>query len=282
MGVPSVLGGSRLDGLVKAVGTTAGPHSQDGCVPVFQQALWELRRPKRWFQKPGTGESLAQWRKLEILNPFPMGKPTKSTSVPPDSSPATNAAQRIVAAARREFLAHGFRGVTMDDLAAALGMSKKTFYAHFPGKTELVAAVLRDKLAGVDAALTEIVTRSDGGDFSRTLGLLLGCIQRETQELQPAFLRDLRREAPELWKLVEDGRAEIIGRHFTKLLAGGRRAGRIRRDVPPRLIIEILLAAAQQIVNPVRLEELNLTPQSALESILAIVLEGALTRAKNL
>jgi hypothetical protein len=38
MGVPSVMGGSRLDCLVKAVGTTAGRHSQDGCVPVFEQA----------------------------------------------------------------------------------------------------------------------------------------------------------------------------------------------------------------------------------------------------
>ena len=46
---------------------------------------------------------------------------------PPESA-------RIVAAARRYFLAHGFRGVTMDDLAAELGMSKKTLYAHFSSK----------------------------------------------------------------------------------------------------------------------------------------------------
>jgi hypothetical protein len=39
LGVPPVMGGSRLGCLVKAVGTTAGRHSQDGCVPVFQQAL---------------------------------------------------------------------------------------------------------------------------------------------------------------------------------------------------------------------------------------------------
>ena len=33
------------------------------------------------------------------------------------------AAQRIVTAARQHFFAHGFRGVTMDDLAAELGMA---------------------------------------------------------------------------------------------------------------------------------------------------------------
>ncbi|HKA32612.1 MAG TPA: helix-turn-helix domain-containing protein, partial [Candidatus Binatia bacterium] len=47
-------------------------------------------------------------------------------------------AARIVAAARRHFLAHGFRHVTMDDLAAELGASKKTLYASFPSKEALI------------------------------------------------------------------------------------------------------------------------------------------------
>ncbi|PYK63066.1 MAG: hypothetical protein DME50_18215, partial [Verrucomicrobia bacterium] len=38
--------------------------------------------------------------------------------------------QRIVEAARAHFFSHGFRSVTMDDLAEELGISKKTLYAH--------------------------------------------------------------------------------------------------------------------------------------------------------
>src|SRR5690349_13753943 len=48
--------------------------------------------------------------------------------------------QRIVAGARCYFFAHGFRGVTMDDLAAELGMSKKTLYVHFSSKMVLLQA----------------------------------------------------------------------------------------------------------------------------------------------
>jgi AcrR family transcriptional regulator len=44
------------------------------------------------------------------------------------------ARQRILGAAREQFLGHGFHGVTVADLAEGLGMSKKTIYAHFPGK----------------------------------------------------------------------------------------------------------------------------------------------------
>ena len=36
------------------------------------------------------------------------------------------------------FLSYGFKSVTMDDIANALGMSKKTIYQHFDNKTKLV------------------------------------------------------------------------------------------------------------------------------------------------
>ena len=61
--------------------------------------------------------------------------PAKSLSTAPIARPPAGgepAHRRIVAGARRYFFAHGFRGVTMDDLAAELAMSKKTLYAHFP------------------------------------------------------------------------------------------------------------------------------------------------------
>jgi len=48
--------------------------------------------------------------------------------------------QRIVDAGRAHFFSHGFRSVTMDDLAGELGISKKTLYAHFPGKIDLLEA----------------------------------------------------------------------------------------------------------------------------------------------
>jgi AcrR family transcriptional regulator len=38
------------------------------------------------------------------------------------------------------FLRLGFKSVTMDDLAAELGISKKTIYQHYKNKTELVEA----------------------------------------------------------------------------------------------------------------------------------------------
>src|SRR5262245_21091431 len=92
--------------------------------------------------------------------------------------------QRIVDAARAHFFGHGFRSVTMDDLAQELGISKKTLYAHFPGKFDLLEAVLTDKLASVEATLKE-VTRGHRRDFPATLEALLAGTRRELDEITP-------------------------------------------------------------------------------------------------
>jgi AcrR family transcriptional regulator len=186
-------------------------------------------------------------------------------------------AQRIVEAARAHFFSHGFRSVTMDDLAAELGISKKTLYAHFPGKTALLEAVLADKFAGVSATLDQI-TREHSHDFSVALHELLAATQRELDEIKPPFVRDIRQKAPHVFKMVERRRADLIQRHFGKLFVEGQRTGMVRKDIPANLMIEILLATVQAIVNPAKVEELGLTPKSAFSAVVKVVLGGVIAR----
>src|SRR5438270_7692270 len=185
--------------------------------------------------------------------------------------------QRIVEAARSHFLSHGFRRVTMDDLAEELAISKKTLYAHFPGKTALLEAVLAHKFADVEAKLEEI-TRAYPHDFPAALHELLANTQRELDEIKPPFVRDMRQKAPQVFKIVERRRAELIQRFFGKLFVEGQRTGMVRKDLPAKLMIEILLAAVQAIVNPAKVEELGLTPKTGFASVVKIVLEGVITR----
>jgi AcrR family transcriptional regulator len=184
--------------------------------------------------------------------------------------------QRILRAARAHFLAHGFHSVTMDDLAAGLGMSKKTIYTHFPSKTALLEAMLLEKFRCVEEDL-EAITSECSADFPTALHRLLACVQRHTEEIRPPFLRDIQREAPDLFNVVQARRREVIQRYFSKLLEEGRREGRIRKDTPVHLIIEILLGAVDAIINPPRLAELGLSPKSGFTAIISVILEGALT-----
>ena len=200
-----------------------------------------------------------------------MKRPRRSPSPKPDPN-----RQRIVDAARIHFFSHGFRSVTMDDLAEELGISKKTLYAHFPGKFDLLEAVLSDKFASVEAMLKDL-TRTQTHNLPATLRELLAGTHRELDEIKPPFVRDMRQKAPDVFKLVERRRAALIQRYFGKFFIDGQRAGMVRKDVPAKLIIEILLAMVQSIMNPPKMEELGMMPKEGFAGILKIVLEGALT-----
>src|SRR5438445_13101687 len=121
--------------------------------------------------------------------------------------------QLIVEAARAHFFSHGFRSVTMDDLANELGVSKKTLYSHFPSKIALLEAVLADKFAGLEAKLEEI-TRAYPHDFPVALHELLTNTQRELDEIKQPFVRDMRQKAPQVFKIVERRRDDLIERFF--------------------------------------------------------------------
>jgi len=192
-----------------------------------------------------------------------------------DASAIDTPRQRIIAEARHHFFAYGFRGVTMDELAGTLGMSKKTLYTQFPSKAALVEAVLFDKARDVEADLERITSQSSS-DVLSAMHSLIACLHGHLEEIQPPFVRDLRREVPELFKRVEVRRRDLIHRYFGKMLNEGRKAGIIRKDIPSALVIEILLSTVQGIMNPAKITELGRTPKSGFSAIMTVILEGVL------
>ena len=155
-------------------------------------------------------------------------------------------------------------------------MSKKTLYASFPTKTDLLRAVLLDKFRRVEVDLQSI-SASFSNDMLDSLRQLLACLQRHTEEIKPPFVRDIRREAPQMFELVQTRRRQVIQTYFGSLLDECRKAGVVRKDVSSRLIIEILLGATEAIMNPVRMAELGLTPKTGYSTIINVVFEGVLT-----
>jgi AcrR family transcriptional regulator len=185
-------------------------------------------------------------------------------------------AHRILSTARHHFMAHGFKNVTMDDLASEMGMSKKTLYAHFPSKSALVKSVLTQKLDQAERELGTIAAERSG-DFIGALHQLTALLQKHTGEAQPVFVRDLSREEPALAEYLIARRRKIVEKTFVKLLACGRDAGHVRDDIPIEFLIEILLAILETIAVPKHLASHNLSVTECLNQILSTFLHGVLT-----
>ncbi|MFW7415246.1 TetR/AcrR family transcriptional regulator [Demequina sp. SO4-18] len=73
------------------------------------------------------------------------------------------AREAILGAAVAEFNAHGIRAVSADRVIADAGVSKVTFYRHFPTKDDLVVAYLESELERVQRTVAEM-TVADAGE----------------------------------------------------------------------------------------------------------------------
>jgi AcrR family transcriptional regulator len=60
----------------------------------------------------------------------------------PAATPAGSRRDQILAVAAQLFARHGFHGVSIADLGAAVGVSGPALYRHFPGKEALLAELL--------------------------------------------------------------------------------------------------------------------------------------------
>ena len=85
----------------------------------------------------------------------------------------------ILAAALAVFLANGYLGTNLDDVAAAARASKRTLYAHFGDKEGLFREVIRGTVAPMHAALQaelDLAPRQDAREALQSLAHNLATI----------------------------------------------------------------------------------------------------------
>jgi TetR/AcrR family transcriptional regulator len=88
------------------------------------------------------------------------------------SEPKTTTAERIISAARDEFVKYGFSGARVDRIARSAGVNKAMIYYHYHSKENLYQMVIEDSLkyalerlagklseaASIESVLREVVT----------------------------------------------------------------------------------------------------------------------------
>lgn len=184
--------------------------------------------------------------------------------------------RRILEVAGGIFFSRGFAKVTVDEIAAELGISKKTLYQHFDGKDQLLQAVVRGMINSV-AADVEAILGDDRRDFIDQLIGLMRLMTARVSRLSKQFADDMQRHAPELWREVEQFRYTKVMANFGRLVRKGQAAGAIRRDVDPELLTVIFAATIQGVVNPQTLARLPYTASQLFQAVGKTMFIGILT-----
>jgi AcrR family transcriptional regulator len=134
--------------------------------------------------------------------------------------------RRIRRAAGELIVAKGLEHTTVDEIVAAAGIAKATFYLHFKSKEELVLEYGRQRLRHAAALLPEV--------------LLLGSVEAALRALVGAVLKD-KDWHPELVKVAMLRLAESYDRLqaldlrqlLLPLIELGTTRGELRTDIAP-------------------------------------------------
>lgn len=114
----------------------------------------------------------------------PSGRATDERSSgqrPTSQRPTGERRTAILGAAARLFAAHGYRGVTIDDLGRAVGTTGPALYRHFPGKEALLGEVLVDISERLARRGRELADAADGPEAALE-ALLRGHIEFSLDE----------------------------------------------------------------------------------------------------
>lgn len=193
------------------------------------------------------------------------------TAAPPRKRRPEARPGEILAAALDLFAANGFAATRMDDVAARAGLSKAAIYLYFPDKTALLAAVVKQAVAG-NFQLVEASIAAHPGPAGALLEMLLhrmAGLMRETRlpDLAKLVIAESRAQ-PEIGRLWLEHVIDRALPLIAGLIARGVAAGEFRAVDPgltARCVVGPMLLAAlwRSVFEPLGAETLDIAALAA-------------------
>jgi AcrR family transcriptional regulator len=200
----------------------------------------------------------------------------KDVTVPPSSAsvplPETTRA-RIGQEAARLFVASGYHGVSMREVAEAVGVTKPALYHHYADKESLFLAMLDGALAGL-ARLIEHAAAQSG--LSAQLDTLVSELvdSAPEQRLGLQLASELRHVSPERRRSFETEYRRVWMGGLSALFEAAAARGELRADLPPPVLTRAFLALIYPLVTGTPPAD----PQGMARALLSVYLDGARPR----
>ncbi len=147
--------------------------------------------------------------------------------------------QKITEEAALMFRTYGIRAVTMDMLAAKLGMSKRTIYEVFRDKDELLKGVIKWMTQKQREVITKYFNESD--NVVEAIFKMLDLMAEHFQKMSPAFQMDMKR----YHRIILDNPDEIQDLPYysnnSEILSRGIKEGVFRDDIDVEITNKCML-----------------------------------------
>ncbi len=111
-----------------------------------------------------------------------------------------NIEEYILTEAEKLFMKFGMRSVTMDDIAKHLGMSKKTIYANFKDKNDLVMNLVSKMLKNDECNMEEC--KMEATDSIEEIFLMMDFLKEMLSGINPIVFHDLEKYHNDAYRMM--------------------------------------------------------------------------------
>jgi AcrR family transcriptional regulator len=164
----------------------------------------------------------------------------------------------ILEAASSLFRKLGIRSISMDEIAAELGMSKKTIYQYVENKTELVEKVLEYYTHSSNACIDAIAGNMNAIDV---LMQVSEKVSEEISSANPIMLFDLQKYYPSLHRSFVAQKKEHVYQRIKENMEQGMKEGIYREGLDVELIAKLYVEKLLGVHNPEFLSSMEFTQE---------------------
>jgi TetR/AcrR family transcriptional regulator, cholesterol catabolism regulator len=180
------------------------------------------------------------------------------------------AKERILVKSHELFNRYGIRSVSMDDIAAHLGMSKKTLYQYYTDKDDLVNAVFDTVLITNKSQCSDCIRK--GENAIHEVFLSFDMVEEMLKNMNPSVMFDMQKYHPSAFKKFDDFRNGFLYKVIKANLERGIREELYRQDIDTEVLsryrLHSVLLSFSQEVFPSNKTNLAYIEQQLLESFL--------------
>jgi TetR/AcrR family transcriptional regulator, cholesterol catabolism regulator len=156
--------------------------------------------------------------------------------------------ERILVKSNELFNRYGIRSVSMDDIAAQLGMSKKTLYQYYTDKDELVNAVFDIILSVNKNNCTECTKK--GENAIQEVFLSFDIMEEMLKTMNPSVLFDMQKYHPTAYKKFDDFKNSFLYKIIKANLERGIKEELYRQEIDTDILARYRLHTVLLSFNP--------------------------------
>ena len=173
------------------------------------------------------------------------------------------------------FLRYGLRGITMEEIADELGVSKKTIYNYFESKADIVDLLLQRHLNNKNESMWEAISHG-----KNAIEILIGItnLMKETiQDIPPLVKRDLVKHFPLQLKKSNEELKNKIYEYIKQNVLKGIDQGLYRSNLNVELIARHYVVSFDRYIRQEVMDGIDFSIDAYYEEILSYHIRGIAT-----